>query len=258
MYHGKRKYSSKGKKGRSYAKRGKGSNGAYFNPARTGYSRKDPRNLSFGGAASQVVIRQPTGLPDRLYVKLRYREQLSFTTLGGAVADNVYRGNSIFDPDLTGTGGQPLGFDQWAAFYATYTVLGSSCEVTGMMNSGATAYNCRQAIVPNIFSSQFGVTDQERILEQPYCASRVLTMGAAGVGQSTIKMYMSTNKIYGVVRPAVQIEDGYGALVTTNPTDTWFWHVCNWVPGGSTQSLIQDVVLTYWVVFEGRNVLAVS
>lgn len=83
----------------------------------------------YGRSASNLIVRQPGVMPDRLYTKLRYREQLTFTQTTGSLSDQVYRPMSLFDPDLTGTGGQPYGFDQWTQFYGYYTVLASGITV---------------------------------------------------------------------------------------------------------------------------------
>lgn len=225
-------------------------------PAGSRSGRARSQNVHPRRQASQAIVRQPTGVPDRLYVKLRYREQLSWTQAAGNLGDNVYRGNSLFDPDLTGTGGQPLGFDQWSAFYGSYTVLGSSIDVSSQMNSGP-PQQAKVILVPTNLSTAFGAGEQERAEESPYAKSQDIVMGAAGVGQGRIKSYMSTAKMEGVVRPAVQIADSFSALTTANPTAPWFWHVCNYTTGGQ-QSLIQQVVITYYCVFEGRMQLALS
>jgi len=202
-------------------------------------------------------MRQPQSLPDRLYVKLVYRQSVAFST-SGTLQDNVFRGNSLFDPDATGAGGQPMGFDQWANFYASYTVLGSKIEVTCMQNGAAGAYNARFGATPTNFSSAFGTGDYEVAEELPYSKIGQVHMGSAGVGQGRITNYMSTNKLIGVVRPAVQIEDAYGALVSANPTNTWYWHVWGYPPGGGDKSLIVNVRITYFTVFETRQQLTVS
>lgn len=40
----------------------------------------------------------------------------------GLGADQVYRANSLFDPDFTGVGDQPIGFDQWSALFGVFRV----------------------------------------------------------------------------------------------------------------------------------------
>jgi len=256
MY-GKRKRSSKGSQG--FAKRFKGRAGAALLPAGHRFGGAYRRSFPYRRTASQAFIRQPTGVPDRLYVKLVYREQLSWTTASGNLGDNVYRGNSIFDPDLTGTGGQPMGFDQWAAFYFSYTVLGSKIEVSSQINGGSAQTN-RMGITPSNLSN--AMTGHEAAEEAPYTKARRLIVGSGGAnnasGGGDLTCYMSTAKMVGVKREAVQIEDAFGALVTANPTNTWFWHVWNYVPAGDTQSLYQNVKITYYVVFETRQVLGLS
>lgn len=64
-----------------------------------------------------------------------YRVQLPFSdiyqmnmSLGG-VANQNFRLNSCFDPDLTGVGHQPRWFDQFAALYSYYTVVAAAAEI---------------------------------------------------------------------------------------------------------------------------------
>jgi len=257
MYGRKRKFPASGFRGQGFAKRRQGARGAYLRPPRSVLRGPNRRSFPYRRTAGSVIIRQPTGLPDRLYVKLVYREQLSWTTASGAIGDNVYRGNSIFDPNLTGSGGQPMGADQWSNFYYSYTVLGSQIEVISQVNSG-TAGTQRHGVTPTNLSNAFTSIDGAE--ELPYTKAVTPVMGASNPasGQSRIVDYMSTAKVIGVVRPSVQIEDAYGALFTANPTNTWFWHVWNYVPGGETQSLYQQVKITYYCVFETRTELPQS
>jgi hypothetical protein len=61
-------------------------------------------------------------------VKLRYSDQINVgNPLGGSVYN--FRANSLYDPNKTGTGHQPLGFDQMAEKYNHYVVLGAKIYV---------------------------------------------------------------------------------------------------------------------------------
>jgi len=64
------------------------------------------------------------GFPDQLKCTLKYRAtELTFT--GATPSAQVFRMNSLFDPDLTNTGHQPQEFDQLTAVYGQYCVVGS-------------------------------------------------------------------------------------------------------------------------------------
>jgi hypothetical protein len=79
-------------------------------------------------------------LPRKLIRTLRYSETLTFTTGAAGVVGtiNLFRLNSLFDPNQTGVGHQPYGFDQLSLFYQQYIV--HSFKVTLLANTiGSTA-----------------------------------------------------------------------------------------------------------------------
>jgi hypothetical protein len=59
---------------------------------------------------------------------MRYNSQLSLTAPSAALITNYqFRLNSLYDPDLTSTGHQPMGYDQLTALYNQWVV--TSCRV---------------------------------------------------------------------------------------------------------------------------------
>lgn len=92
-------------------------------------------------AGSGLPVVPYTRIPPHVYnnqytVKLTYADNF-FHTLpcdGSTSVSQIFRSNSLWDPDQTGTGHQPHGRDLWASMYNYYTVL--SCEYTIRM------FNC--------------------------------------------------------------------------------------------------------------------
>jgi hypothetical protein len=76
---------------------------------------------------------------------MRYTEYLELDpTNAGAIEIHQFRANSIYDPNLTGAGHQPLGHDQWQTFYDRYTVIGSKINIMAMSKT-------ENNTVPNVF-----------------------------------------------------------------------------------------------------------
>jgi len=76
----------------------------------------------------------PSGIPKTRLCKLRYNEISLLTASTGVLNTYKYRANSIFDPNYTGTGHQPMGFDTWASLYNHYHVLSSKIVARPMDN----------------------------------------------------------------------------------------------------------------------------
>jgi hypothetical protein len=81
------------------------------------------------------------GFPDQLRCTLRYSDAGSQFTGSIAPAAQVFRANSLFDPDLTGSGSQPEYFDQLSAVYGQYCVQGCRFKAE-IFNTGTTSNIC--------------------------------------------------------------------------------------------------------------------
>lgn len=122
---------------------------AHLNPASGKYRRaKAIRDRQFRDNATSVrpsaTITTMRGdgispFPNVYRTTLKYLHR-GATLVGGAPgAGNYYafRANSLFDPDYSGVGSQPTGFDEISALYAHYRVIRS--KITIWMNSKETA-----------------------------------------------------------------------------------------------------------------------
>lgn len=73
------------------------------------------------------------GFPEKHVCRLKY---VSFVTLNNSALSSAVplihhiRANSLYDPDHSGVGHQPRGFDELAAIYDHYTVIGSKIKVS--------------------------------------------------------------------------------------------------------------------------------
>lgn len=155
-----------------------------------------------------------------------YISPLSYTDngvsfVGLPLISQIYRGNSLFDPDQSGSGHQPLGFDQIKALYSKYRVYGSAIEIRATPdNSDVDIQNIVICVFPSTGTTL--VTDITTAMEQPYSKTVFRNLYS---GNPVLKHYMSTATVLGVRKETVQISEQYAALSTTSPVDQWYWHV---------------------------------
>jgi len=70
-----------------------------------------------------------TGMPKSNMVRLRYAQEFQLNAGVGTGDYKVFRANDLYDPDFTGTGHQPNGFDQLMLWYDHFTVVGSKATI---------------------------------------------------------------------------------------------------------------------------------
>ncbi len=121
---------------------------------------------------------QPVMWPTVFPAKLVYSDYRTLTCTGSQ-AEYVYRLNSVFDPDQTGVGGQPDGFDQLKTLYGRYRVVAVDVEVEAIGQSA----NGLLAIAPSdtaggflsaeeVGAMRYGKTASFSSTERAVCKSR--------------------------------------------------------------------------------------
>lgn len=74
----------------------------------------------------QTIPTRLPGFPSNKIVKMRYTDGFSIAqNTSTNVVRHVFSLSSIYDPDQSGAGHQPIGHDQWGQFYNHYCVLGA-------------------------------------------------------------------------------------------------------------------------------------
>jgi hypothetical protein len=188
-------------------------------------------------------------MPDRFVTKLKYAETFRLLN-AAATGQQIFRGNSCYDPDQTGVGGQPMGFDQFAIFYNKYRVRASTLT----FNLIRTSESVRITITPsNSFSVPASVATA---LENPYNRLIDISSSISNFSNST---RMPTYKIWGVDPTTVSSEDNFAATVTADPTNVWAWvlNVATY-DGIATATLWVDLAVIYEVEFFDRYPIARS
>ncbi len=164
-----------------------------FPPQRMSSKPKGKRNQSrdpraFAPRSLNNIARFPTvGFPNKLIVRHKYVENVGLTSTTGALNYNNFSCNGMYDPNITGTGHQPMYFDTLTGIYNHYTVVASSIRVT--FNSNVNTNTILVGIMQNDDSvitptSASALAEQynARILSVAQTDPNVITMSWTAVG----------------------------------------------------------------------------
>jgi len=198
-------------------------------------------------AAPGGNLRTVGGFPDAARVTLRYTQKNTITSTTGALVSYDFRGNSVFDPDFTGTGAQPAGFDDFALNYNRYRVMGSkiSASITTIATGGLTI---DVAMFP--YNAQVSVATIVDAVAQPYSKYASVGINYPAILQTD----MTSAKILGRPHSAVLGSDACQSLCSTNPSDVWFWAFrFATVDSATTSVSYVTFVIDYDVIFFDRD-----
>lgn len=133
------------------------------------------------------------------------------------VFDYRFNLNSIFDPDNTGGGHQPLGHDQWNAFYGRYRV--DKVKVTATLaiagNNGAIL-----CLVAN--NSAVAISNINTAIEQPSATYKTLSPGGDAL---VITRTYDLSKIASPSNMMYKDDDRYQSTFGASPSEAVILHV---------------------------------
>lgn len=153
----------------------------------------------------------------RYITKLKYCETINFSP-GLQSQDYLFRLNSIFDPNQSGTGHQPMGHDQIAPLYSRYRVF--RCKWSLVWTSELAAGSTVTVVPTNEATTLHTNVDAAR--ELPYAQFK-----SCHVGSPPIKMNgnVSLPRLNGKTNVQYKTDDKTGALIGASPSEILMLHV---------------------------------
>lgn len=180
------------------------------------YAQRRRARAVFNGAAVSL----PFGNRKKAYH--RYVEMFLDLNPGaaGVPATYVFSANGMYDPNITGTGHQPLGFDQLAAIFDKYTVIGSKIKVS-FINFEGTYENMVSLYVSD---DPVPSTSMQQMIEDGACKYTTLTPTTGSRTYATLTHQASIKKL-SAVKNIMDSADLFG-YSGANPVNQWYWILC--------------------------------
>jgi hypothetical protein len=173
-----------------------------------------------------------------------YNTVLALAPAAGGVAANVFRLNSVFDPDFTGVGSSVVAYTQLSALYGRYRVMAAKVFVE-YVNVSAT-------IPLTVFVALNPVTTVGVNIAAILAQRHVWTKGiGASVGSAATTHVCGgpVGALYGVPERQVRDEDDFAALVGGNPNNGVYAHIGAYADGAAAGNLTIHVRIEYDVVW---------
>lgn len=195
----------------------------------------------------------PSGMPTQRVAKLRYVEQITLQSTLGLLASYVFSANDLFDPNHTGIGHQPMGFDQWAVLFNHYTVLGSRCQarVAFQANNVSTSM-CGMYLTDGKLAPY---NDSDQFQEARKGTTKLMSSGQSQAVR--ISQNYSAKRFHNVT----DVKDNIarlGAPVGSSPTEEAFFNIWCQTKDGATKNFTFIVEIDYIVSFSEPKDLSQS
>lgn len=178
------------------------------------------------GKQSKVVVSKwgpLTGEPRTKFVKLKYCTTLTFNVTDDSFLYKLLRANSPNDPDYTGVGHCPLGWNEVKLFYSHYLVHNCDCKVTWTSQGGTSVDQTLAVAMYKADKSTVTNTDLQSFVEQGRTSYRCLRARECLKPEVT-KLTYNCKLDNGIKDPEDNLEE-YGASVGSDPNQDWYFYL---------------------------------
>ena len=239
--------------------------------------KRRPAPRRNGRNSRLTVPRNKIGFPQSMRTQLRYCDAIDFTPSSATINVHSFLANGLFKPDVSATGHQPRGFDEFMDVYKTFTVKGSKIAVTWSyegymgpsqyMQTGAPQQAIQNSagavqavpamvgmIIPTVEAASSGTIIQNQEVDK----ARWVTVTPVGEAK-TVSAKARVEDFFG--KDALTGSEGYTGSISSDPSEKLYYHVCSALQHDEypiTIKLRANIVITYDTVFTEPKYLPVS
>ena len=147
--------------------------------------------------ANAKLYKELGPLKTQQLVKFNYGEHFDINPGAGTAGQYVFSCNGLFDPNISGIGHQPRGFDQVMTLYDHYVVVGS--KITVYAWNPDTVYGAMVSV--HIQDTSTTTTDIENVLERRNARSKLVSSRNGGIDNCIISYKVNPNNFLGRSKP---------------------------------------------------------
>lgn len=212
-------------------------------------TKKAPKNNAL---VTRGLVNLGKGFPKMVKVTQTYIDTINLTSTSGVPATYRFSANGLYDPNITSTGHQPIFYDQLAALYDHYVVLGSKIEATWVNQTSTTPPTVYSFIIND--DTTVVSSDPATLGEQTGAKKKVVGYGNSDAHRMTLNY--SARKIHG---RGVLANNSLQGNVNSMPSDqTYYDFHFRALDGVSTAAVSIEFKITYIVVWKELSDITAS
>lgn len=170
--------------------------------------------------------------------RFKYTEFFTINPAIGSVGSYVFKANDMYDPNYTGVGHQPYGYDQIQQFFNHFQVIGS--KITFTVYPG----NNTPPMVMGVKlddTNSLTSTNVDAILEQPFVKRKLISNGSSQSGKDTqITHTFSGPKFFKIAPSAFKGNRTYMGTSSSSPSEEAYYLCFVGPTNGSTDLTSYD------------------
>ena len=204
-------------------------------------------------------IKYAQGFPAIKYVKMKYVETLKLDP--AAIATQgiyIFKCGDLYDPNYTGTGHQPLGFDYWSNLYDHYDVMASSIKYSVRVAQPQGAPTAQYLVYGRVGDNLSISGQTDSVMEQPGIVKRNLMAGSGYGSSASFRLSYRKSKRF-------RTNNDTRAQVTSSPAEQTYFVLGVQSMYTTLDSTIGDPAaiyitadITYMAKFDGLRYIAQS
>lgn len=187
-------------------------------------------------------IRQKVGR-----AQLVYNQFITMTeSASGVGAFNSFRLNDLYDPDFTGTGQQPVAFDQYSLLYSRFRVLSTTVRIQLANQSQAVASG---TVIVGVFPSSSSTLPAAAISWpcQPFSQCKMLAIATGGPTTVDFRMKYDIAGVLGLRKQEYNSDMDFTCTPSNSPLRPAFLHVFVFSQSGTIGIAAGTVTMLYEV-----------
>lgn len=227
------------------------------------YERSQPTATSIRNAEQVALYKTPLWPASKLIKnQLYYDSNFTLSGITGLMATHVFSANGLYDPDITTTGHQPIGFDQMMLSYEHYSVIRSKITI-GFVNNSSYAVRAGIYLSPD----NTPITDPRQLMENGLVKHVILdAKGGASTDPGvsgrvkTVTLDCDVRKYFGKQRYSQLLEPQYSGSVSSDPVEGVYFMVFAYSShtGVATSQVLFDATLSYDTIYTEPRKLGIS